>query len=108
MTIFTLTRPVTCANGAILTDVTIKEMLGEHLTEIGDDLQLVTKFFQVSGAAMQRGEMPEPAGSAEYRAMVSIVRAMTSMGDDAGKVSADDLTGLVSAAIFGGDDLGNS
>lgn len=107
-TSYTLARPITLPNGAILGKVEISELTGVHLTEIGDDLQTVTRFFQASGQAIQRGELPTPAGSSEYRAMVSIIRTMTSLGDDAGEVSVDDITGLTSAAIFGADDLGNS
>ncbi|MFD2679102.1 hypothetical protein [Camelimonas lactis] len=97
---YTLTRPITLPNGAILGKVEIRPMKAADLMKIGDDIRVVTSHFMEAAEATKLGKLPNIAGSAEYAAMLSIIRGMTSLGDDAGEVSADDIDGLVAAVLF--------
>ncbi|HVR54267.1 MAG TPA: hypothetical protein VMS38_31385 [Pseudorhodoferax sp.] len=106
---YTLAKPITLPNGAILGKVEIRPIKGAHLAKIGDDIKTVTVHFLKAAEASKRGDLPEVGGSAEYMAMLSIVRELTSLGEDAPEIDAGDLNGLVSAVLFETTaDLGNS
>lgn len=97
---YTLAKPITLPNGAILGKVETRPLKAADLMKIGDDIRVVTSHFMEAAEATQAGKRPSVAGSAEYAAMVAIIRVMTSLADDAGEVSADDIDGLVAQILF--------
>jgi len=100
MTTFDLSRPVVLPSGAAFKNVEIIPLTAGHLAKIGDDIRTVTTHFLAAAEAAQQGRPPVIAGSAEYAAMLSIVREMTSLGEDAPLLDGADLDGLVASILF--------
>jgi len=103
MTTFNLSRPVVLPSGAAFKYVEVHPVTAGHLARIGDDVRVVTGHFLAAAEAAKKGEPPALAGSAEYASMVAIIRELSSLGDDAEKLDAADLDGLVTAILFQDD-----
>lgn len=103
MSTYELTRPVQLASGAIFKTVEVKPVLAGDLARIGDDIRTVARHFLAAAAAEKSGAEPAIAGNAEYGAMLTVVREMTSLGADAERLDGADLDGLVAAVLFQDD-----
>lgn len=109
MTSFVLSQPITLANQAVIGKVEITPLRGSHLAKVGDEIRTVTNFIIAAGEASKRGEIPTPAGSDDYRAMLVLIKELTTLGDDADQIFAEDIDGLVAAILYGSaEDVGNS
>jgi len=100
MSTYQLSRPVHLASGAIFQSVEVKPVLAGDLARIGDDIRTVARHFLAAAEAEKSGGEAVIAGNSEYGAMLTIVREMTSLGEDAERLDGADLDGLVAAVLF--------